>query len=269
MNSQVIERNNIHEMGNLTARETILFAHGYGSDQTAWRLITPAFEKDYHLVLYDLVGCGNSSVDAYDRSEYESLHDYADDLIEICDRLELRQVTLVAHSVSGMIGALASIKRPGLFKRMVFIGASPCYLVDGDYNGGFTREAVAGLLNAIGDNYNAWAWGFAPVAMNAPEQPMLGEEFALSLSSMRPDVSLGIATTIFLSDHRKDLDTVAGPVLIMQAHNDVAVPDQVGEYLHRVIPNSRLEWISTNGHFPHLSNPVEVIDAIKKFLAEM
>ena len=269
MDTQFIERNNIHEMGNLAARETILFAHGYGSDQTAWRFITPAFEKDYHLVLYDLMGCGKSDVDSYNRSEYESLYDYADDLIEICDRLELRQVTLVAHSVSGMIGALASIKRPGLFKRMVFIGASPCYLVDGDYNGGFTRDAVAGLLNAIGDNYLTWARGFAPVAMNAPEQPFLGDEFALSLSSMRPDVSLGIATTIFLSDHRKNLDTMEGPVLILQAHNDVAVPDAVGEYLQRVIPGSRLQWISTNGHFPHLSNPAEVIEAIEGFLADV
>ncbi len=267
--ASVIKRNNVIQKGNIDAEETLVFAHGYGSDQTAWRFITPAFEKDYRLVLFDLVGCGQSDADAYDRTRYGTLFDYATDLIQVCDALNLNRVTLIAHSVSGMIGALAARQRPDLFSRIIFIGASPCYLDDGEYVGGFTRDGVAGLLNAIGENYLAWAYGFAPVAMNAPDQPLLAGEFARTLSSMRPDVSLGIASTIFLSDHRQDIVGLDVPVLIIQAHNDIAVPDQVGEYLHKVLKNSQLCWISTTGHFPHLSNPVEVTRAIADYIEKL
>ena len=267
MNATFIARHNLHVLGNPDAGETLIFAHGYGSDQRAWRFIIPFFEKKYRIILYDLAGCGQSDPASYDYSRHNILEGYADDLIAICNSLSTpNPPTLITHSVSGMIGTLAANKRPGLFKRMVFIGASPRYLNDGEYTGGFTNEAIAELLTLISTNYINWIHGFAPAAMNSPEQPLLSDEFAASLLAMYPAVSLGIAKTIFLSDHRTEVARLDMPLLILQAHDDLAVPDQVGEYLHRAVRNSRLHWISTKGHFPHMSNPVEVTQAISDYL---
>lgn len=262
---------NLHVLGNPEATTTLVFAHGYGSDQTAWRFITPAFAADYRLVLFDMVGCGNSDLYAFDPLHYKSLHQYADDLIEICTALSLPAVHLIAHSVSSMIGTLAALKRPDLFASLVFLSASPRYLNDADssYIGGFSQQQVGDLLIAMAQDYLDWLRGFAPYAVDAPDQPHLANEFADSLARMLPGTSLAIAKKIFFSDHRADVARLNVPVLIVQSATDVIVPHQVGEYLHQVIPNSQLRWIATTGHFPHMTNPHEIIQVMTEHLNHM
>jgi pimeloyl-ACP methyl ester carboxylesterase len=103
----VLNRNNVRVLGR--GSQPMLFAHGYGCDQTMWRFITPAFADDYRIVLFDHVGSGASDLSAYSRSKYSSLAGYADDVLEICSELELTNVVFVGHSVSAMIGVLAAI----------------------------------------------------------------------------------------------------------------------------------------------------------------
>ena len=86
-------------------------------------------------------------------------------------------VTFIAHSVSCMIGTLVALKQPELIARMIFIGASPRYLDDVNYVGGFTCADVSGLLNAMAADYVGWATNFATVAVNAPNQPEAVAEF--------------------------------------------------------------------------------------------
>lgn len=266
MANTTLTKHNVHIEGNPNATETLLFSHGYGSDQTAWRFVTPEFQDRYRIVLFDLIGCGASDLDEFERVRYGTLYAYADDLILLCDTLKLSRAVLVAHSVSCMIGTLATLKRPDLFSKMIFIGASPRYLNDKDYVGGFTREGVNGLLNTMAADYVGWATSFATVAVNAPDKPDAVAEFRASLSTMRPDISVAIAATIFLGDYRREVAQLKTPTLLIQAQDDVAVPPSVGEYLRNTIPTSQLRLIESTGHFPHLSNPDEIIQAIDEYL---
>ena len=83
-------------------RRTMVLAHGYGCDQSMWRFITPAFERDYRVVLFDHVGAGGSDVSAYNAARYGSLDRYAADLVEIGRELAFDRAVLVGHSVSAM-----------------------------------------------------------------------------------------------------------------------------------------------------------------------
>ena len=85
----------------------MVFAHGFGCDQAMWRFVAPDFEVDHRVVLFDHVGAGRSDLSAYDPEKYGSLRGYAGDIVEICRELDLRDVVLVGHSVSAMIGVLA------------------------------------------------------------------------------------------------------------------------------------------------------------------
>lgn len=106
-----------------------------------WKFIFPHFEKDFRLILFDHVGSGNSDLSAYSKEIYNTLHGYANDIVEILDILEEKDTIFVGHSVSSMIGMLASIKRPKLFESLIMIGPSPRYLNDTpDYIGGFEKK---------------------------------------------------------------------------------------------------------------------------------
>ena len=246
----------------------MVFAHGFGCDQTMWRFLAPAYENRFRTVAFDLVGSGRSDLAAYDRDKYASLHGHADDLLEILNEFASGPVVFVGHSVSTMIGLLATIKAPERFAAQVMVGPSPCYINDGDYIGGFTREDIDELLETMDANYLGWSSSMAPVIMGAPNQPALGEELTSSFCRNDPEIAKHFARVTFLSDHRADLARSQVPALILQCSDDLIAPRPVGDYLHRHLPRSTLSVIQNVGHCPHMSAPADSSRAIDAFLAQ-
>ena len=263
-NTSVLTRNNVHVFGSGTT--PMLFAHGFGCDQNMWRFVTPAFEDDYRIVLFDYVGSGKSDLGAYDPVRYASLDGYVRDVMEICDELELRDVVFVGHSVSAMIGVLAAAREPERFASLVLVGPSPCYLNAGDYRGGFSRDDLEGLLEFMDANYLGWSRAMAPKIVGNPEHPELGEELTNSFCRTDPEIAKHFARVTFMSDNRADLAKVSVPSLVLQCSQDIIAGDQVGEYVHRHLPKSRFVHLRATGHCPNLSAPQETIDAMKAFL---
>lgn len=258
------ERNNVHVAGE--GRATLFFAHGFGCDQNMWRLLEPTYRHRYRTVLFDLVGSGKSDLTAYDREKYDSLHGYADDVVELVREFSTGPAIFVGHSVSAMIGLLANLKAPDAFAAQIMIGPSPCYINDGDYVGGFAREDIDQLLETLEHNYLGWSSNMAPAIMGAPTQPELAEELANSFCQADPDIAKQFARVTFLADVRSELPKLQAPTLIVQCDDDMIAPQDVGRYLHRVLPHSTLAIISNVGHCPHLSAPGLSADAIEAFL---
>jgi sigma-B regulation protein RsbQ len=245
----------------------MLFAHGFGCDQSMWRYVWPAFAEDHRIVLFDLVGFGNSDHSAWDPNRYASLEGYAEDVLEICRELELTDVIFVGHSVSSMIGVLAAAAEPERFDRLVLIGPSPRYIDDEGYVGGFTREDIEGLLESLDSNYLGWSSTMAPVIMGNEDRPELSEELTNSFCRTDPDIAGHFARVTFLSDNREDLARVATPSLVLQCAQDAIAPEAVGAYVHERLPNSSYVELDATGHCPNLSAPEETIASIKAFLS--
>lgn len=261
----VIRRNNVKVSGR--GDQPMLFAHGFGCDQNMWRYITPAFEDDYRVVLFDYVGAGGSDVSAYDDERYGSLAGYAQDVLEICDALELEDVVFVGHSVSAMVGVLAALERPELFSELVMVGPSPRYIdQEPDYVGGFKRADIEELLETMEKNYIGWANHLAPAIMGNADRPELGEELVESFCSTDPVIARKFAEVTFLSDNRADLPSLKVPSLVLQCAEDIIAPREVGEYVARMAPHSTIRYLSAKGHCPHMSAPDETAAAIRGYL---
>ena len=244
----------------------MLFAHGFGCDQNMWRFITPAFENDYRIAVFDYVGAGKSDVSAYNKQRYGDLNGYAQDVLDVCAALDLQEVIFVGHSVSSMIGILAALKRPQYFSELILIGPSPCYINDNGYVGGFNRSDIDELLDTMDKNYIGWANFLAPAIMKNPDRPELGRELTQSFCSTDPTIARQFAMTTFLSDNRKDLAKVNKPSLIMQCSDDLIAPFEVGDYLHAHLKGSTLKVLQATGHCPHMSHPEETIEVIQEYL---
>jgi sigma-B regulation protein RsbQ len=261
------QRNNVHVMGE--GPLTMVFSHGFGCDQNMWRLIAPQYASRFRTVTFDLVGAGGSDLSAYDVKKYDSLSGYADDLLEIIDAFAQGPVVFVGHSVSAMVGLLAGIRVPEKFIGHVMVGPSPCYISDGDYVGGFTRDDIHSLLDTLDSNYLGWASSMAPTIMGAPNQPELGVELKQSFCRTDPAIAKQFAHVTFLSDNRADLPKLQTPTLIVQSSDDFIAPVAVGEYLQRTLPNATLRVVDNVGHCPHLSAPCASADAVNEFLAAL
>jgi sigma-B regulation protein RsbQ len=264
--ASIRQRNNVRVFG--AGTQPMVFAHGFGCDQNMWRWITPAFENDYRIVLYDQVGAGQSDLSAYRSEKYRTLAGYAADLLEICAAEELTDVIFVGHSVSSMIGVLAAIQEPERFDKLILVGPSPRYINDGDYVGGFGRQDIDGLLDFLESNYMGWAAAMAPVIMGNPERPELGAELTSSFCRTDPDIAREFARVTFLSDNRADLAKVRTPSLILQCSEDAIAPQAVGEYVHANLAASEMMLLKATGHCPNLSAPEETIAAMKAYLQQ-
>jgi sigma-B regulation protein RsbQ len=258
-------RNNVKVTGRPDA-PGMVFAHGFGCDQNMWRYITPDFADDHRVLLFDLVGSGRSDLSAYCRQRYGTLQGYADDLLEILAELGMRDVVFVGHSVSSMIGVLAAVKEPERFSRLVLIGPSPRYVNDENYHGGFGHDDIEELLESLDSNYLGWSAAMAPVIMGNPDRPELGAELTSSFCSTDPAIARHFARVTFLSDNREDLPKVRTPSLILQCTEDVIAPREVGEYVHRELPDSTFVLLKATGHCPNLSAPAETAQAIRDYL---
>ncbi|MCA1612919.1 MAG: alpha/beta hydrolase [Acidobacteria bacterium] len=267
MTVNILVRNNVKVFGKGT--RPMLFAHGFGCDQNMWRFVTPAFEDDYRIVLFDYVGSGKSDLRAYSAERYGGLDGYAQDVLDVCAALDLTGVVYVGHSVSGVIGMLASIREPERFERLVLVGPSPCYINDPQaaYVGGFARADIEGLLDVMEKNYIGWANFLAPVVMKNQERPELARELGESFCSTDPQIARRFAEVTFFSDNRADLPKVSIPSLIMQCSDDAVAPPDVGDYLSRHLPGSTLRVMEATGHCPHMSHPDETVHIIKEYLS--
>jgi sigma-B regulation protein RsbQ len=264
----IIERNNVNVFGK--GKSILLFAHGFGCDQTMWRFLTPFFQDDYTIVLFDYVGSGKSDLTFYDIDRYSSFKGYAKDIADVCDALNLQDVIFVGHSVSCMIGVMAHIDRPELFKNLVLIAPSARYINDGAYLGGFEKEDLDGVIDIMEKNYAGWANFIAPVIMkNAEQRPELALELAEKFCINDHTINKRFARLTFYSDSRHELLKVTAPTLILQCSEDAIAPDSAGLFIYENITGSSFIKMQAIGHCPHMSYPEETANHIQEYLKAM
>jgi sigma-B regulation protein RsbQ len=259
------DRHNVNISGRSDG-PVLMFAHGFGCDQNMWRYVAPQFAAEFKIVLFDHVGAGRSDLAAYDAARYSSLAGYADDVLRICEELDLRDVVFVGHSVSSMIGVLAAARQPDRFAALVLVSPSPRYIDDADYRGGFSEADIAELLDSLQSNYLGWSTAMAPAIMGRPDRPELGEELTASFCRTDPEIARRFANVTFRSDNRADLARVRTPTLVLQCTDDVIAPVSVGEYVRDRMPDATMVLLRATGHCPNLSAPEETTAAIREFL---
>jgi sigma-B regulation protein RsbQ len=264
--TSILERSNVVILGATgPGKKTIVFLHGLEGDQSMWRLITPAFENHYQLVLLDLIGASQTNPHAYEPATHGPLDDHATDLLAVLGALALHDTIFVGHSVAAMIGMLAAVREPKRFAKMVLISPSPRFINEADHASGFETQDINEVLTAMEGDYPSWQ-GFDPVMMTPQERPELVLELTNSFVRTNPEIAKHFARVAFFSDTRAEFGFLTIPTLIIQGTRDAIAPLAVGHYINEHLADSRLLVLETAGHCPHLSAPQEMLSAMDSCL---
>lgn len=243
-------------------RPSLVFAHGYGCDQTMWHDVVaqlPGWDR----WLFDWPGAGQAERTAYDPVRHAHLEGYADDLLGLIDAIGAQDVVVVAHSVAASVAMLAAEREPQRFRRLILVTPSPCFLRDPPhYDGGFDRAALDALLDKLAEGVQAWSLAMAPVVMGRADRPELGERLAASFCRLDPSIAVRWARATFLSDVRPAVARLGVPVDLLQAADDALVPPGVGPWMLQHLRYGRLWPLVATGHCPHVSAPDEVAATI-------
>ncbi|MCB8882122.1 alpha/beta hydrolase [Acidisoma cellulosilytica] len=243
----------------------VILSHGFGTDQTAWSAIRPWLESRFRVISYDLAGAGPDGAKTYDFRQHSTLFGFADDLLSLLASQNIERCIYIGHSVSGMIGAAAAVADPDAFAKLVMIGASPRYLNDEGYHGGFEQSDLDGVFDGMATNFQAWGAGFAPAVVGVPDNKAI-DEFSRTLFQIRPDIALATSRTIFQSDMRAVARRLERQTHILQTARDLAVPQDVAAWLNKSIDGSTLDTLDAEGHLPHMTAPDEIISVLERRL---
>ncbi|RZJ94928.1 MAG: alpha/beta hydrolase [Hymenobacter sp.] len=260
----IMRRFNVHITGR--GSTTLLFCNGYSCTQQVWHYLAPTLAAQYRLVFFDQVGTGQADPTLYDPQKYASLNGYAEDVVTICQALNLSQTIIVGHSEGAMVALLATIQAPQYFARALLLAFSPCHINRPGYYGGFDETDLRELLASAGNDYWHWATALAFMLMGEGQSAALGHELATHFCQADLTIAKQAAYATFLSDHRTDLARVSVPTHLIQCADDVAVPAEVNTYLLASLPQATLTLLSTTGHCPHLSVPLQVLAAMQALL---
>ncbi len=230
-----------------------------------WRFLTPHLLETFKVVTFDYVGCGKSDPKAFRSKKYSDLNGYAQDIIDVCEALDLTDAILVGHSVSSMSGLIAAIEAPKLISKMVMVCPSPYFLNDPpNYFGGFERADLEELIELMDKNYIGWASHLAPLVMGQSGEEMI-EELSDSFCSTDPVFAKAFAKATFFSDCRDLLPKANQPTLVLQSSEDALASVSVGEFVQSSLPNAEMEIFDANGHCLHMTHPDQIAPSLIRF----
>ncbi|KRE88141.1 alpha/beta fold hydrolase [Arthrobacter sp. Soil764] len=111
----------IQESGNSGA-PPVLLLHALGDSAEDWGAMAAALAPDFHVFAVDLRGHGGSG-----RPGQYSFEPMCGDVVAVLAGLDLHRVTLVGHSMGGVVAYLVALAQPGRIARLVIEDAPPPY----------------------------------------------------------------------------------------------------------------------------------------------
>ena len=249
----------------------VVLGHGIGTDQNSWQPQAEALVRAGMRVLrFDFAGATPRTQALFHSARHSSLYGFAEDLTMLMGELDLRDAVYVGHSLGAMAGILAAAASPGLFRAVVAIGASACYVDDPstDYVGGYSRADVDAVFELLRSNYVAWANGFARSMVGSDGPHLSASEFTRALLGLRPDIAQAMLRATLLCDHRDEMRALRTPLYMIHATRDPAVPESAARWLARHANARRLVLIDAHGHLPHMTTPCPVAQALLQCLED-
>jgi pimeloyl-ACP methyl ester carboxylesterase len=104
-------------------QQTIVFAHGLGSNLRQWKAQVSYFEKNYHVIAFSLQGHGESSKSK--QKDVYSIPAYVDVALQLLDELRVKDCIWIGNSMGGVIGYGVLGKRPALIRHLITNGTTP------------------------------------------------------------------------------------------------------------------------------------------------
>ena len=226
--------------------QALVFINALGSDLRIWDDVARILSKDFRVVRYDKRGHGLSELGP-DRHD---MADYARDLSELMDRLDVKCATVVGLSIGGLIAQELYRQRPSLFAALVLSDTAAKIGNDESWDARIA-DIERGGIEAIADSIlERWftadfrarrsdeLTGWRAMLTRTPKQGYLAACGALRRADLRPYVRAIEASTL---------------CLVGEEDGSTPVP-QVRETAG-LIKGARFEIIAGAGHVPNIERP--------------
>lgn len=236
----------------------MILIHGIFASKEIMNPLFDYYRKSYHVISYDVRGHGKS-----DKPEKFDLDDYADDLKEIINELNLDKPIVIGLSMGSYIALKTAEKYPTILSKIILLGTRG--------QGEISLMQKAAEENNGNGNIDLKEMGkLISRRVYAPDTTP--EDVANFYNGNRSEVELtnderkNVYASLSHYDMVSDAKKVQIPVLILVGEYDGINPPEESIKVHEMLPTSQLEIIEGAGHIAYLEKKSEVIESIDSFI---
>ena len=241
---------------------TVLMLHGIGGGHLSFApQVETLASSGYRAVAWDMPGYGHSApIEPY------TFKGLAASCIALIESLQCGHVTLIGHSMGGMVAQEVVARRPELVSKLVLAGTSPSFgKPEGEWQQGFIAERMAPL--DAGLSMAQLAARLVP-GMVGPEALPEGLKLATHcMGLVNPSTYRRALEALVTFDRRANLPNIVVPTLLIAGEHDRNAPPAVMKKMAGSIPRSTYIELAGVGHLQNLEAPDDFDGLVLNFLA--
>lgn len=241
---------------------TILFIHGWCIDGSYWEKQIEYFSEKYNVYAIDLPGFGKSKAE---RTNW-TIEEYADDVSAFIDTMDLKNVVIIGHSMSGEIMLQTALTNNPKIAGVV--GIDNFKLIDVV----FTPEQIKQMtdfLPLLENDFKNSAPAYADIMLFHPETSIeVKERVKNDFAGSNPVIGYGTLMNLmnFSSTDAQKLEELNYKLYLI--NNDTLPTNEAGLKNH-CKKGYQVETISGTGHYPMIEKPAEFNQILEKVLNAM
>jgi pimeloyl-ACP methyl ester carboxylesterase len=254
--------------------DPLILLHGFGASRATWRHWTPELAHRFTVYLVDMRGFGSAGT--VEPPRY-SPADLSGDVVRMILALDLRDVTIVGHSIGGGVALLATLMLEDAGEgsrviRLVSIAGTAYAQKIPRYVGMLRQPHTQLLLQLVP---TGWLIRKVLESIVYDTSCVNGEMVSAYARPLRTRSAKRAAAAAALQLIPENLDEITRryskldvPTLILWGRHDPVVPLALGQRLAKEMPNARLVVMEKCGHVPSEERPAEALAQVLAFLGE-
>jgi (E)-2-((N-methylformamido)methylene)succinate hydrolase len=247
--------------------ETVVLVHGVGMNQSVWAPQIDALSATYQVVVYDMLGHGNSALP----TPAPTLDEYASQLETLLDAMQIEQAHVVGHSMGALVALEFALTHP--LRTLSVVALNAVYdRTPAQREAVMTRAAMLGDTPtenpaAAGVDATLSRWFGDPIPVHLTQSAQAVRDLLLSVDPV------GYARTyrLFASSddaHVGRLAELAVPALFLTGEFDPNSSPSMSSAMAEAAPFGRAEIIANERHMMNVTDPARVNERLLAFLTE-
>jgi len=239
-------------------KKTIVLIHGLGASAERWEFVIPLFNKQYSVIVPDLIGFGYSD---------KPLVDYTSDffsnfLANFLEKIGLEKTNIIASSLGGQIAAEYALKHKNSIEKLVLVSPSGAMKHS-------TPALDAYVMAALYPNKEGAENAYKMMAAPGREiNPKIVEDFVTRMKL--PNAKMAFMSTLLglknADNITKKLNAISIPSLIIWGENDPVIPIKYADSFVSSIQDCRFYRMDGCGHTPYVDEPEKFTKIVLDFL---
>lgn len=244
-------------------KPTLLQVHGFGASKENWLDLSRHLQHDFHLVLVDLPGHGETSFDPAVRYDID---DQVQRLHAFTQAIGIAQFHMIGNSMGGAISALYAATHPDNVASVMLLNPSGIF----DAKSELDTHLQQGRNPLVVENADDFAFLVEFTMEQAPFIPWPLSAAATELMKQRRATNNLIFSHISGSHgyvFKDAITRITAPTLIVWGKQDRALNAANASEFQRLIPGSQVLLLDNVGHVPMLEIPAQTATMVQEWTA--